>query len=55
MLVSNKTSSDKKNYKQFIGHLCDDYKMKPLHIILPKSSKYVKGYDGKTKCDVFFC
>ena len=27
----------------------DDYKVKPLHIMLPKTSIYVKSYDGQTK------
>ena len=27
----------------------DDYEIKPLHIMLPKSSMYVKSYDGQTK------
>ena len=27
----------------------DDYKVKPLHIMLPKTSAYVKTYDGQTK------
>ena len=27
----------------------NDYKVKPLHIMLPKTSAYVKNYDGKTK------
>ena len=48
MLVSNKISSGKKNYKYFIGHLYDDYKIKPLHIMLPKSSTYVEINDGQT-------
>ena len=26
----------------------DDYKIKPLHITLPKTSAYVKSYDGQT-------
>ena len=26
----------------------DDYKIKPLHITLPKTSTYVKSYDGQT-------
>ena len=39
----------RKNYKYFIGYLDDDYKMKPLHIILPKTSAYIKSYDGETK------
>ena len=27
----------------------DNHKVKPLHIILPKTSAYVKSYDGQTK------
>ena len=27
----------------------DDCKVKPLHIMLPKTSAYIKRYDGKTK------
>ena len=34
-LVSNKISSGEKNYKYFIGYLCDDYKIKPWHPMLP--------------------
>ena len=29
--------------------MCDDYKIKPLQIILPKTKAYVKSYDGQTK------
>ena len=29
--------------------MCDDYKVKPLHIMLPKTTAYIKLYDGKTK------
>ena len=43
----------KKNYKYFIGYLYDDYKVKPLHIMLPKTSKYVKSCEGKTKSMYF--
>ena len=39
----------KKNYKYFIGYLCNDDKVKPLHIMLPKTSAHVKSYDGQTK------
>ena len=39
----------KKNHKDFIGYVNDDYKSKTLHIMLPKTSSYVKGYDGETK------
>ena len=31
----------------------DDYKIKPLNSMLPKTSLYVKSYDGKTKCMYF--
>ena len=27
----------------------NDHEVKPLHILLPKTSSYVKGYDGQTK------
>ena len=49
VLVSNKVSSDKKNYKYFIRYFCNDHKVKPLHIMLPKTRAYVKSYDGQTK------
>ena len=46
-MVSNKISSDEKKY--FTGYLCNDYKVKPLHIMITKTSTYVKSYDGQTK------
>ena len=49
VLVSNKISSGEKNYKYFIGYFYNDYKVKLLHIMLPKASAYVKSYDGQTK------
>ena len=42
-------SSGEKKHKDFIFYLCDDYKIKPLFIMLLKTSAYVKGYDGETK------
>ena len=33
----------------FIGYLYNNHKVKPLHIMLPKASAYVKIYDGQTK------
>ena len=44
ILVSHKISSGE---KYVIGYLYDDYKIKPLHIMLPKTSGYVKSYDGQ--------
>ena len=49
VLVYNKISFGEKNYKYFIGSLYNDHKVKPLHIMLPKTSAYVKSYDGQTK------
>ena len=31
-----------------------DHKVKPLHIMLPKTSAYVKRYDGQSKWIHFF-
>ena len=49
LLVSNNICSAENNYKCFIGYLCDDYKVKPLHIMLSKTNPYVKRYAEKTK------
>ena len=49
VLISNKISADEKKHKYFIDYLYNDHKVKPLHIMLPKTSAYVKCYDGQTK------
>ena len=49
LLVSNRISFGEKNYKYFIGYLYNGNKVKPLNIMLPKTSAYVKSYDGQTK------
>ena len=49
VLVSNKISFDEKSYKYYIGYLYNDHKVKPLHIMLPKTRAYVKRYDGQIK------
>ena len=49
VLVSNKISFGEKIYKYFIGYLYNNHIVKPLHIMLPKTSAYVKSYDGQTK------
>ena len=49
VLVSNKISLGEKNYKYFNGNLHNDHKVKPLHMMLPKTSAYLKSYDGQTK------
>ena len=42
VLVSNKISFGEKNYEYFIGYLYNDHKVKPLHIMLPKTSPMLK-------------
>ena len=54
ILVSNNISFGEKNYRYFIGYLYKDHKVKPLHIMLPKTSAYVKRYDGQSKWIHFF-
>ena len=54
VLVSNKIPFGEKNYKYFIGYLYNDYKVKPLHIMLPKTCTYVKSYDEQSKCMYFW-
>ena len=49
VLVSNKISSDEENCKYFIGYFYNDHKVRPIHIMLPKTSAYIKSYDGQTK------
>ena len=49
IFVSNKISFGEKIYKYFIGYLHNGNKIKPLDIMLPKTSAYVKSYDGQTK------
>ena len=53
VLVSNNIFSSEKDYKYSISYLYDDNKIKPLHIMLPKTSVYVKRYDNQTKCMYF--
>ena len=38
----------KKTINTIIGYLYDDNEVKPLHIMLPKTSAHVKSYDGQT-------
>ena len=43
-LLSRNISSGEENYKYFIGYLNNDYNVKPLHIILPKTSANLKHW-----------
>ena len=45
ILISNKVSVFKKGYKYFTYYKDNDYKVKPLCIMLPKMSGYVTHFD----------
>ena len=49
LLVSKKIFFGEKNYKYFTGYLYNGNKVKPANIMLPKTSAYMKSYDGQTK------
>ena len=48
VLVFNKISLGEKNYKYFNDYLYNGNKVKPLNIMLPKTSAYVKSYNPQT-------
>ena len=52
--VSSMVSSGAKNDKYFSGYKDDDHQMKPVRIMLGKTSVYVKSFDGETKWMYFF-
>ena len=43
VLVYNNIFYGEKNYKYLIGYLYNDHKLKPLYIMLPKTSAYIKA------------
>ena len=45
VLVSKKISFGEKICKYFFGYLYNNHKVKPLHIMLPKTRTYVKRCD----------
>ena len=49
MRASSMVSSGETNYKHFVVYKVDYYKVKSLHIMLLKTSAYVKDYDGEAK------
>ena len=53
VLVSKKISFGEKYYKYLSGCLYNGNKVKPLNIMLPKTSANVKSYDGQTKLMYF--
>ena len=46
--------SSEKCLKYFIGYLYDDFKIKPLDIMLPKKNVHVKRYDDQYKWMYFW-
>ena len=48
-LKALKNSFGRKNKKYSIGYLYNDIKVRPFRKMLPKTSAYVKSYDGQTK------
>ena len=52
--VSNKISSSEENYKYIYDYLYCDNKIKPLHIILLKTSAQVKCHDDQSKWCIFW-
>ena len=48
-IVFNKIFYGENGYEHFIGYLYNDHKVKPLHIMLPKTSADLKSY-GQAKC-----
>ena len=40
---------NRKIEKHFIGSMNDDYGTKPFSVILPKTSAFIRRYDGETK------
>ena len=49
VFLSNKISFGEIKYKYIIVYLYNNNRVKPLHIMLPKTIAYVKSYDEKTK------
>ena len=49
VLVSKKISVGEKSHKYFIGYLYNGNKVKPLNLMLLKTSASAKSYDGQTK------
>ena len=52
--VSNKISSSEENYIYIYGYLYCDNKIKPLYIILLKTSAQVKCHDDQSKWCIFW-
>ena len=49
VFVPNKKFLLKTNCIYLNGYLYNDHKVKPIHIMFPKTSAYVKCYDGQIK------
>ena len=52
--ISKKVSSAEKIYKYFFGYLYNDHKVKPLHIMLPKTRFMLKVMMNKLNGCIFW-
>ena len=53
ILVSESICFSKENYMDFNDYLHNDFKVRPSHVMILKTSVYVKSYDGQTKLVYF--
>ena len=53
VLVSNKISFGVKSYEYFFGYLDNNHKIKPLHIMLPKTTAYLRNVTDKLNIRTF--
>ena len=52
--VTSMVFSGGKKFKYFISYEDDNHKIKPLRLMFPKTTAYVKNYDGETKWMYYF-
>ena len=52
-LLMEKKKKEKKLQILYQLHLHNEFKVMPLHVMLPKTSAFVKYYDGQTKWKYF--
>ena len=48
-VISHRVKHDDNSYKYFIGHLHDDGVIRPLCVILPQMSGYIKNFENGGK------
>ena len=53
VLLPSKISFGEKTYKYFIGYFYNDHKVKPLHIMLPRTNAHIKVMMDKENGCIF--